>query len=178
MSGVDVLGAEIGSQEALFLTDGGVHHDVTTMFLRANATERIILVSTVDIFRCAADNYEQTHGESPYRGVPGSIQARASYEALETFPVFAEANEGPFIRFREGLAAHNSIELDHIEAELTAIMSGEITLSDSQKQQLSNLSDGDLQSYLCALGALREKNLSFLYWTLELAYKLCLPKMY
>jgi hypothetical protein len=140
---------EAGLPTGLFLIDGGVDPDVTSLFLRADRGSCIILAGTVDVFRQIAEDYEQAHGENPTHQF---LEIRGGHEAIKRFPVFSELVEGPYMRFRSGLARHTGEELRQIETEFTKILTGVIKLTDAQKQQLSNLSDGDLRGYLDAFG--------------------------
>lgn len=148
---------EINSQQGLFLIDEGVDPDVTSLFLRANIMDQAILVSTVGIFKRAAEKYEKKYGMPEHGGMNSGAGTSAGFEAIETYPEFARKNEWPYTSFRDGLTDHNSTELDRIETELTGLLMGDITLTDAQKQQLSNISDGGLQHYLAVSGIVKEE---------------------
>ncbi len=142
---------EVARTEDLFLVAGGVHPDVTSLFLRANEDVRQQLVGTVGIIRDAVGTYEQEMGELAKPGrIRSPIAYRTSPAIVKAYPDLYE--DYSFMWFREELTAHTSDELLQIEEELRGIASGEITLTDVQKQQLSNLSDAGMYQYLHSFG--------------------------
>ena len=149
VSGVSL--PEIGPHEGLFLIEGGVHPDVTSLFMRANPETRQQLIGTVSIFKGVVQDHELKEGQLTTTDHVRSSVAFASSPAIQAaYPKLYE--DYLFMWFREELTAHSSGELERIETELAAIESGEIILSNAEKQQLSNLSDADLYQYLHSLG--------------------------
>ncbi|MDQ2972856.1 MAG: hypothetical protein M3Q79_00020 [bacterium] len=135
----------------LFLVEGDVHPDVTSLFLRANESVRQELIGTVDIIRDAVAEYEEELGESTSSGhVRSAVVFKASPAIVKAYPKLYE--DFLFMWFREELTAHTSDELSQIGAELSGIATGDIELTDAEQQQLSNLSDADMHQYLRCFG--------------------------
>ena len=141
---------EIRSKD-LFLIEGGVHPDVTSLFLRANKDVREQLIGTVGIIKGAVVEYEEELGEATSSGhVRNAVVFKASPAIVKAYPDLYE--DFMFMRFREELTAHTSNELSRISEELSGIATGKIKLTDTEQQQLSNLSDADMYQYLRCFG--------------------------
>lgn len=153
------IGVEQERQSDLFLVNDAVHHDITSLFLRANDNVRQQLVGTVGITKDVVSEHEQRHGGHTFAGhVRSAVVFNAGSKIRETYPELYK--DYFFMWFREELTAYSSEELALIESEFGGILNGDIILTEAEKQQLSNLSDADMCQYLSSLG-LKAADLAF-----------------
>lgn len=159
MTEATVIRENADLQSDLFLINGGVPHGVTSLFLRAKESTRVKLAGAVGIIKEAAKEHEwRCEMGLDEKRSRGYVSDEALMKLYEAYPDLFE--DFYFVCFREELADISCQDLEIIEDELKKIISGEITLTDAEKQQMSNLSDASMGQYLETFG-INQQDLSF-----------------
>lgn len=126
--------------ERLFTTDQGIHTDITSLFMRADALLRRQLIEGMSIIAAILPD-----GASPSHEHP-ILQGRARSKSFQLLTeVFGDDMENWDIRsFFEEAALLDKNDVLRVAEELDRIATGEITPTSVQTKQLHNLSNNGL----------------------------------